>query len=378
MPETLTTIPLSKLVPSVANVRKAGVSDGIEELAASIAAHGLLQNLTVRPAADRKGKPSGTYEVIAGGRRLMALRRLAKERRIAKHFPVSCRVLSKTNANGSSEISLAENVVRAPLHPADQFEAFSKLKDEGLGAEEIAHRFGIASTVVFQRLKLAAVSPRLLAEYRQGGMTLEQLVAFTISDDHAAQETVWFDLSLGDRSPRAIRRALTKALVEGSDRRARFVGVKAYEAAGGTIVRDLFQPDEDAYFADEELLHRLVQEKLSTEAEKLKAEGWAWVEVYPTVDHAHLATFGRIHQSRWPCRTRTRRNSAGSAYSTTRSWRGSPTILRRTSSRNSTAWSGRSIGYPTGRSNGGRKTRRRRERSLRSTHKESLRFFGGW
>jgi hypothetical protein len=57
-------IPLNRLIPSPANVRKTGTCLGVEELAASIAAHGLLQNLQVRPA---KG---GKFEVAAGGRRL--------------------------------------------------------------------------------------------------------------------------------------------------------------------------------------------------------------------------------------------------------------------------------------------------------------------
>ena len=54
-------IPLSKLVPSPANVRKTGADTGLDELAASIAAHGLLQNLSVRPGA------GGYLEVVAGG-----------------------------------------------------------------------------------------------------------------------------------------------------------------------------------------------------------------------------------------------------------------------------------------------------------------------
>ena len=61
-------IPLNKLVPSPTNVRKTGTLTGIDELAASIKAHGLLQNLQVRPG--QKGK----YEVVAGGRRLRVRR----------------------------------------------------------------------------------------------------------------------------------------------------------------------------------------------------------------------------------------------------------------------------------------------------------------
>jgi ParB family chromosome partitioning protein len=288
--DTFITVPLAKLRPAEKNIRKTGASAGIEELAASIAAHGLLQNLTVRPIA-KNGELSDQYEVITGSRRLTALKVLAKRKTIRKDFPVPCHVLSD---GSTTEVSLAENVVRAPMHPADQFEAFSALHAEGLGIADIGARFGISETVVEQRLKLAAVSPRLMDVYRKGEMNLDQLMAFAISDDHEAQERVWFESPQYDKHPQAIRRALTKALVEGADRRAKFIGAAAYEAAGGTIVRDLFQPENDGYFTDSQLLDRLVAEKLSAEAVQVKAEGWAWVEVWGEMDYGYLARLTRL------------------------------------------------------------------------------------
>jgi ParB family chromosome partitioning protein len=63
--------------------------------------------------------------------------------------------------------------------------------DKGMAADDIAARFGVTPAVVRQRLKLGAVSPVLMALYREDGITLEQLMAFTITDDHARQEEVW-------------------------------------------------------------------------------------------------------------------------------------------------------------------------------------------
>jgi ParB family chromosome partitioning protein len=81
---TTTTIPLNKLIVSADNVRRTGGGIGIDELAASISAHGVLQNLIVRfPEDDAKGR----YEVIAGGRRLAALHMLAKTKRSPRPFP---------------------------------------------------------------------------------------------------------------------------------------------------------------------------------------------------------------------------------------------------------------------------------------------------
>lgn len=294
MSDNLMTIPLCQLKRAVLNVRKTGRKADIAQLAASIEAHGLIENLVVRLVRVGSEEAEPLYEVVAGGRRYDALKLLAKQHKIAMDYPVPCRVLGETEVATYVEVSLAENIVRSPLHPADQFDAFAKLQKEGLTAEEIAARFGLPAKVVIQRLKLGAVSPRLMAAYRAEELTLDQLMAFAITDDHAAQEAFWFDTPHGHRSPQAIRRHLTSALVEGGDRRALFVGAKAYEAAGGTVIRDLFQPESEGYFADSQLLDRLVAEKLETEAGKLRTEGWSWVEVMPETDYGALARFGRV------------------------------------------------------------------------------------
>lgn len=284
-------IPLSKLVPSKANVRKTARDAEIEELAASIAAHGLLQNLTVRPVLDADGNETGKFEVVAGGRRLKALKLLAKRRVIPKNQPIPCAHIGDV---AGEEVSLTENVFQCPMHPADQYEAFAKLHDErGMNIEDIAARFGVTATTVKQRLKLAAVSPTLMQIYRDGEMSLEQLMGFTITDDHAAQERVWISLSY-NKSCSIIRRLLTEGQVSATDRRAKFVGVAAYEAAGGLIIRDLFDEEDEGCFDDPALLDRLVLEKLEKEAEAVAAEGWKWVTVMPEFNYALASTMRRI------------------------------------------------------------------------------------
>ena len=284
-------IPLTKLVLSKTNIRKTAREAEIEELAASIAAHGLLQNLTVRPMLDADGKETGKFEVVAGGRRLKALKLLAKRKVIAKNYPIPCALLGDMVGE---EVSLAENIFQCPMHPADQYEAFAKLHaDKGMAVEDIAARFGVTPTVVKQRLKLAAVSPTLIQIYRDGEMSLEQLMAFTITDDHAIQERVWMSLSY-NKSRDMIRRLLTEGQVPASDRRAKFVGIAAYEAAGGLIIRDLFDDESAGYFDDPALLDRLVLEKLEREAEAVIAEGWKWVTVTAEFKYALTADLRRI------------------------------------------------------------------------------------
>src|SRR5204863_2833225 len=117
------------------------------------------------------------------------------------------------------------------MHPADQFEAFAALVAEGQPVEDIAADFGVTPLVVQRRLKLANVSPRLLADYRADAVTLDQLMALAITDDHAAQEAAFYDSPQWQRSPDALRDHLTSEEIDaGRDAVARFVGMEAYEA----------------------------------------------------------------------------------------------------------------------------------------------------
>lgn len=285
-------IPLDKLVPSPANVRKTEPLTGIKELAANIRALGLLQNLQVREA------DHGTFAVEAGRRRHAALKLLVRQKAIAKTEPIACRVL--TADENATEVSLAENFMRLPMHPADQYDAFKALADQGKGPEEIAARFGCSPITIKQRLKLAAVAPSLMQAYRDGQMNLDQLMAFTVSDDHAAQEQVWASLPHWNHDADTIRSHLMVANVDASDRRVLFVGLKAYKKAGGHVLRDLFQPDHDGYLTDPALLDRLVIEKLERAAKAIRAEGWKWVTIMPAINHEHLRGLGRAYPEREP------------------------------------------------------------------------------
>lgn len=284
MTDTIT-VPLNKLTPWSGNVRRTGVHDGIDELAASIAAHGLLQSLVVR-----EGK-RGKYQVIAGQRRYLALQALAKTGTIAKDYPVAC--ILATDTIDATELSLAENVVRAPMHPADQFEAFRSLIDDGASIADVAARFGVSEVTVARRMKLGRLSPVILEAYRNGDIDLEEAQAFAVTDDQEAQERVLQSLSSWNRQPHIIRRALTEHEVETSDKRVRFVGIDAYREAGGVIRQDLFSENDTGYIVDVALLDRLVAEKLKAVAAEIAAEGWHWVETVPEIAYGALSDFSR-------------------------------------------------------------------------------------
>ncbi|WP_261540122.1 ParB/RepB/Spo0J family partition protein [Burkholderia multivorans] len=291
--KNLILVPLSRLVsrPTGRNVRKTPRMS-IPELAASIQRVGLLQNLIVIAAADGE-----RYEVVAGGRRLAALKLLAKKRHISREWEVPCLLVADGTARTAS---LTENVQREAMHPADQFEAFAALVAEGRSIEDIAADFSVTPLVVQRRLKLANVSPRLLADYRAEAVSLDQLMALAITDDHAAQEAAFYDAPTWQRSPHNLRDRLTEREIDAYRHPlVRFVGLDTYEQEGGGIRRDLFaEGDKGVYLTDAALLERLAQDKLAGLAAEVKAEGWAWVDTTPGVTHADLHAFQQAPRER--------------------------------------------------------------------------------
>ena len=271
-------IPFDRLVLSQSNVRrvKAGVSIG--ELADDIVRRTLLQSLNVRPVLDAEGQETGTFEVPAGGRRYRALELLVKQKRLAKDALVPCVVKPANDGVSAAEDSFVENVRREQLHPLDQFRAMQALVDDGEDIESIAANLMTTPAIVRQRLKLAAVSPKLHDIYADDGMTLEQLMAFSVSDDHERQEQVWEMLVHSYNTSAAyIRQRLTENNIRVADKRVRFVTVDAYVAAGGGVLRDLFEDDDGGWITDPALLDTLVDEKLRAEGERIGGEGWKWV-----------------------------------------------------------------------------------------------------
>jgi ParB family transcriptional regulator, chromosome partitioning protein len=290
--KNLILVPLSQLLSrrSKRNARKTPRLS-IPELAASISRIGLLQNLVVILAADGE-----QYEVVAGDRRLTALKLLAKKKRIAADYEVPCLLVPDASAR---TVSLAENVLREAMHPADQFEAFAALVKEGRPIEDIAADFGVSPLVVQRRLKLANVSPRLLADYRAGAVTLEQLMALTITDDHAAQQAAFYGAPEWQRGASALRERLTEREIDATHPLVRFAGLDAYTSAGGGIRRDLFaEGDAGTYLTDATLLETLVRDKLDALAGDVRAEGWAWVEAVPHMSYAERQAFQNAPRQR--------------------------------------------------------------------------------
>ena len=287
-------IALDRLVIAPENVRKTppdAVADA--ELKASIAGHGLLENLVVRSEG-----PGDNYAVVAGGRRLAALKALAADGVLDAAHPVPCLVVDGDAA--SSELSLAENVMRIAMHPADQVTAFMELAKSGVTVAAIAARFGISEPLVEQRLRLGNAAPELLDAYRADEIDLETLKAFAVTTDHARQMAVWEQLAnRGYRpTPWEVKRLLTEERIPANSTLARFVGIDAYEAAGGPVLRDLFAAEDESgiWLEDPVLLQKLAMDKLGETVKELAH--WRWATAVPEVDWTSMARYGRIQPER--------------------------------------------------------------------------------
>jgi ParB family transcriptional regulator, chromosome partitioning protein len=281
-------IPLDRLVLSPNNVRKTPPTAAEDaELKASIRAIGLKQNLVVHhvPSAN------GLYAVIAGGRRLKALKELAAEGAVPAHLNVPCLVEAP---DAAVETSLMENTARVSMHAGDEFLAMAALIDAGQTIEAVARRFGVTEKHVRQRLRLGKLAPELLDAFRAGDIELETITVFTLGADHQAQLAVWRQVK--DQSyvsPHTVRRLLTQGAVPLDSCLGTFVGAAAYEAAGGRITRDLFSGDEDGFLDDATLVNRLAIEKLEAKAAELRPH-WAWTRAVLDPDYGFLAQYARV------------------------------------------------------------------------------------
>jgi ParB family chromosome partitioning protein len=257
------------------------------ELKASIRARGLMQNLVVHPAVGDEG----VHAVTAGGRGLKALQELAAEGVISGDYKVPCLVETPDTA---LETSLMENTIRAAMHPADEYAAMAALIDAGSTIELVAARFGVPEQRVKQRLRLGKLAPELLDAYRCGVVSLDIIMAFTLGANHAAQLAVWHQVK--DQhylSAHGVRRLLTDSAVPLDSDLGAFVGLAAYEAAGGTVTRDLFSSEDEGFMDDAALVRRLAIEKLEAKAAELRAD-WAWATPVLDLDYGFRRQFACV------------------------------------------------------------------------------------
>lgn len=288
--------PLASLSLSDMNPRQNVSEQDIVELAGSIWAAGLIQNIA--GLADKKGKA----EIVAGGRRLRALQYLAKQHPdMADTRPdlASPMVMLAPDAYTAEVWANMENVARRDLHPAEEIRAYGKMEAKGATAAVIARAFAVTEKHVYRRLALANLAEPIIEALAAGEINLSMAACFTICDDEKHSLEVLEQVQGDHYSDHQLKNMLKPDSVKGSDRRAKFVGEEAYKKAGGRIGGDLFT--EEALFDSPEVLDGCFQVALEEAAQKVaKNEGWKWVE---TVESNYLCTynmgldkFGRVYR----------------------------------------------------------------------------------
>ncbi|MCT4709201.1 ParB/RepB/Spo0J family partition protein [Enterobacteriaceae bacterium H11S18] len=263
-------VKLSRLVKSPLNVRSVPyAAEGVRELADSILAIGLLQNLVVHALED------GTYGVAAGGRRLTAMQLLVGCGSYIGNEEVAVQIIPEHLARAAS---LAENVQRCDMHPAEQIVAFRTLSEEGKTPARIGDVLGYGPRHVQRMLKLSQLAPAILDALAKDELTTEHCHALALENDptrqvqvlEAARQSAWN----GKIEPWKIRNLVTDNEVSTDSALFRFVGESAF--ADGDIRRDLFSENDGGYI-DPVLLKTRALEKLQQEAENIRStEGWAW------------------------------------------------------------------------------------------------------
>ena len=205
---------------------------------------------------------------------------------------VPCKVEQPDDA---IETSLMENTVRAAMHPADEFVAMAALIDGGATIEAVAARFGVSERHVRQRLQARQARARIARRVpRRQDQPRGRSPPLRSAPIMPAQLAVWGQLK--DQpyiSPQQVRRLLTGSAVPLDSDLGLFVGVEAYEAAGGRITRDLFSGDDEGFLDDAALVRRLAIEKLEAKAAELRTE-WAWAKAVLDPEYGFLAQYRRI------------------------------------------------------------------------------------
>ena len=169
----ITNVEVTKLLQHPDNPRKS-IGD-VTELAESIKARGILQNLTVVPAEN------GLYTVIIGHRRLAA----AKQAGLAE---VPCAVVDMDYKTQLSTM-LLENMQRSDLTVYEQAQGMQMMFDLGVPVAEIVEKTGFAETTVRKRLKIATLPTEQMQQAVERGGTLENYVQIAdIKDEKERRE----------------------------------------------------------------------------------------------------------------------------------------------------------------------------------------------
>lgn len=278
------------------NVRTQSDAAADAELEANIGETGIILENLIGLAVPRK---KGHFEIYGGGRRLDGTHANIAKGKLPDDFMVP--ILVAKNKDEAIEMSQAENYFQLPMNPADECMGFKRIIDKtGKSAAELAIRFGKTERFIEGRLRLADLAEPVFEALRQGEISIEVAKAYGRTSNRERQARVFAELSGSyyRNNANEIRTRLEVGSYLGNDPKALLVGREAYEAAGGTIDRDLYTDAESEMWTDVELLDRLADETLASAAEAIRErEGLAEVRTIAATHVPYMATTGlrRLH-----------------------------------------------------------------------------------
>ena len=265
---TMQFIPLSAILPPERNPRTAIDQDGVESLAASILADGLLQNLVVVRLKGKKPR----YRIISGERRYRALSLLAERNQIAADYPVNVDLRDGLSDEDVIRLSTVENVQRENLSPLDEAAAFAQLIQQGAKLDDLAAQTGLSGTTIKRRLALASLSDEAKMALQSRTITLAQAEALTLGT-HEVQRDILTRLEEGwDDDADDIRHLILN--------RKPTVAMALFprEEYEGSVTTDLFAEEDASYFDDVEQFFALQRQAVANLAKRYE-ETADWVEV---------------------------------------------------------------------------------------------------
>ena len=264
-------LPVDELKVSRLNMRHGRTAPNVDDIYPSILKTGVHETLLVR----KEGRKWG---VVAGRRRLFALRRKAKETGRAQRAP--CAIMKPGDDAAAMEASIIENTGHQPATEMQAYEAYGRLAKKGRSIAEIAEYFGVTDLKVKRILALANLHEDIRALYAAEEIDVPSIRALTLAS--AEQQAEWLRLlrSEDEYAPRGER---LKAWLAGGERitddKALF-DLKDYD---GALITDLF--GDNAIFADADHFWTRQNEAIAAKADAYRKSGWRDVVILERGEH---------------------------------------------------------------------------------------------
>ena len=275
-PSDIQNIPHVLLKPSKLNPRKTFDEAKAAELAESIKAQGVLQNLVAR----KKGKH---YEIAAGERRWRAVDDLIKKGQLPNDYALPVRVQELSDLE-LVELATTENAARDDMHPLDEANAFSKMLELGSDPESIALKMGMAERTVKQRIALASLCDEAQDALKTGELTLALAHALT----SVSEETQQYVVSQAKQGYHWSARDVADFVSDQS--MSVRMAIFPTERYSGEISQNLFTDDFEPCFLDTEQAKRLQLEAMHEKADEYR-KTHAWVDAVPSSELDHSGYF---------------------------------------------------------------------------------------